>query len=85
MLYTGERGVLIGVGHRNGVVLSKYINEILKYHKQCPKTWSKREKHEKSQRCISNDPKAAYFSKNPVLEPRKIGQNRGFPLKIVKK
>ena len=32
----------------------------------------------------SNVPKAAYFSKNHVLEPRKIVRNRGFPLKIVK-
>ena len=37
----------------------------------------------KSKRYISNVPKAAYFSKNHVLEPRKIVRNRGFLLKIV--
>ena len=36
---------------------------------------------EKSKRYISNAPKAAYFSKNPVLEPTKIARNHIFPLK----
>ena len=40
----------------------------------------------KSKRYTSNVPKASYFSKNHVLEPRnrKISRNRGFPLKSVK-
>ena len=35
----------------------------------------------KSKRYISNAPKAAYLSKNHVLEPRKICRNREFPVK----
>ena len=38
----------------------------------------------KSKRYMSNAPQALYFSKNHILEPRKIGRNRGFPIKILK-
>ena len=38
-------------------------------------------KHWKSKRYINNGPKASYFSKNHVLEPTKITQNRRFPIK----
>ena len=36
---------------------------------------------QKSQRHSSNAPKTMHFSKNPVLEPRKIARNRGFSSK----
>ena len=39
---------------------------------------------QKSQRHSSNAPKTMHFSKNPVLEPRKIARNRGFSRKIIK-
>ena len=49
-----------------------------------PKHYQNMKNTEKSKRYISNAPKAAYFSKNLVLEPTKIARNRRFPLKIVK-
>ena len=74
MLYRGGSDILMGVGARFRGVLSF---SIVVYISGC-------KKHGKSKRYVSNGPKAAYLSKNPVLEPTKIARNRRFPLKIVK-
>ena len=74
--------------HRNSLKTGKISeNTSTKFQStisNAPKRGQNVKNTKKSKRYMSNAPKAAYFSKNHVLEPRKIGRNRGFPLKIVK-
>ena len=49
-----------------------------------PKRGQNVQNTKKSKSYMGNIPRAAYFSKNHVLEHRKIYRNLGFPLKIVK-
>ena len=74
--------------HRNSFkswkIIEKASTKLQSTISNTPKPDQKLKNNGKSKRYISNAPKAAYFSKNPVLEPTKIARNRRFPVKIVK-
>ena len=69
---------------KSGKITEKILTKFQSTISNAPKRGQNMKNTKKSKRYMSNAPKAAYFSKNHVLEPMKIGRNRGFPLKIVK-
>ena len=74
--------------HRNslktGKISEKTSTKFQSTISNAPKRGQNVKNTKKSKRYMSNAPKAAYFSKNHVLELRKIGRNLGFQPKIVK-
>ena len=74
--------------HRNslktGKISEKTSTKFQSTISNAPKRDQNVKNTKKSKRYMNNAPKAAYFSKNHVVEPMKIYRNRGFPLKIVK-